>query len=74
MSELKARLGQLEGLEGKCNMLRLEVEKEKEGRKVVEEEVKRGKEELARQEKEQTKRLEDALQEREREKQVQQNS
>merc|ERR1719234_2541802 len=31
LNELKARLGQLEGLEGKCNMLRLEVEKEKEG-------------------------------------------
>ena len=51
-------------------MLRLEVEKEKEGRKVVEEEARRGKEELTRQEKEQNKRLEDALQEREREKQV----
>jgi len=70
LSELKARLGQLEGLEGKCNMLRLEVEKEKEGRKVVEEDARRSKEELTRQEKEQNKRLEEALQEREREKQV----
>merc|ERR1711971_792118 len=70
MSELKARLGQLEGLEGKCNMLRLEVEKEKELKKVVEEEARRLKEELTRQEKELNKRLEEALQEREREKRV----
>jgi len=70
LSELKARLGHLEGVEGKCNMLRMEVEKEKEGRKVAEEEVVKGKEELARQEKEQNKKLEESLQEREREKQV----
>ena len=70
LSELKARLGQLEGVEGKCNKLRLEVEKEKEGRKVAEGEVVKGKEELARQEKEQNKKLEESLQEREREKQV----
>jgi len=70
LSELNARLGQLEGLEGKCNMLRLELEKEKEGRKVVEEEARRLNEELTRQEKELHKRLEEALQEREREKQV----
>ena len=70
LSELKARLGQLEGVEGKCNKLRVEVEKEKEGRKVAEGEVVKGKEELARQEKEQNKKLEESLQEREREKQV----
>merc|ERR1719192_3155051 len=39
LSELKARLGQLEGVEAKCNMLRMEAEKEKEGRKVAEGEV-----------------------------------
>ena len=48
----------------------MEVEKEKEGRKVAEGEVVKGKEELARQEKEQNKKLEESLQEREREKQV----
>ena len=54
---------------GDALITQYEVEKEKEGRKVAEGEVVKGKEELARQEKEQNKKLEESLQEREREKQ-----